>query len=87
MTSTEGFVPPPYPYDRLDRFTSAAARLEGGVVDLSIGTPCDPPPRFVVDALASSDSERGYPPSIGTMALRAAVRGWMSRRFDLDVVR
>jgi succinyldiaminopimelate transaminase len=85
MTSPEGFVPPPYPYDRLDRFTSAAARLEGGVVDLSIGTPCDPPPRFVVDALASSDSERGYPPSIGTMALRAAVRGWMSRRFDLDV--
>lgn len=85
MHTAEGFVPPPYPYDRLDRFAAAAATLEGGAVDLSIGTPCDPPPRFVIDTLASSDSERGYPASIGTATLRAAVRGWMQRRFDLDV--
>ena len=57
----DAFVPPPYPYDRLSGLLEAANRLDGGVVDLSIGTPCDPPPAFVVEAMATSDTERGYP--------------------------
>ncbi len=81
----EGFVPPPYPYDKLDRLAALCAAHAGGMVDLSIGTPCDPPPAAVIDALASSDSERGYPPSIGTVALRSAIRSWIERRFGLDV--
>ena len=83
--AAEGFVPPPYPYDRLDRLAKICAGHEGGVVDLSIGTPCDPPPAAVIAALASSDSERGYPPSIGTPDLRRAIVGWVHRRFGLDV--
>ena len=47
ITDRPGFVPPPYPYDRLDRFKPLADRLDGGLVDLSIGTPIDPPPRAV----------------------------------------
>ncbi|HZX54097.1 MAG TPA: aminotransferase class I/II-fold pyridoxal phosphate-dependent enzyme, partial [Ilumatobacteraceae bacterium] len=80
-----GFVPPPYPYDRLDRFVPYANAHEGGVVDLSIGTPCDPPLDSVVAALSTSNAERGYPPSIGTDALRQAIRAWLQRRFELDV--
>jgi succinyldiaminopimelate transaminase len=83
--SPAGFVPPPYPYDKLDRLAAICAAHEGGIVDLSIGTPCDPPPPAVIAALASSDSERGYPPSIGTAGLRGAIRSWIQRRFDLDV--
>jgi succinyldiaminopimelate transaminase len=83
--AAEGFVPPPYPYDRLDRLATICAAHDGGVVDLSIGTPCDPPPPAVIAALASSDSERGYPPSIGTPDLRRAIVGWVHRRFGLDV--
>jgi succinyldiaminopimelate transaminase len=83
--SPAGFVPPPYPYDKLDRLAAICATHEGGIVDLSIGTPCDPPPPAVIAALASSDSERGYPPSIGTAGLRGAIRSWIQRRFDLDV--
>ena len=49
-----GFVPPPYPYDRLDRLKPLAERFDGGLVDLSIGTPCDPPDEAVLTALASS---------------------------------
>ena len=45
------------------------------MVDLSIGTPCDPPPPAVVAALSTSDTERGYPPSIGTVELREAASG------------
>ena len=62
---TTGFVPPPYPYERLDSFKPLATSYDGGLVDLSIGTPCDPPPASVITALAASNSERGYPPSIG----------------------
>lgn len=84
-SADDGFVPPPYPYDRLDQLIKVAGALPGGAVDLSIGTPCDPPPPAVVAALSTSNLERGYPPSIGSEALRTAIRGWIRRRFDLDV--
>jgi succinyldiaminopimelate transaminase len=85
MPATEPFVPPPYPYERIDRFKPLAEHFEGGLVDLSIGTPCDPPPASVIEALSSSDSERGYPPSVGTPRLRRAAADWIARRFDVDV--
>ena len=84
-TSTEPFVPPPYPYERIDRFKPLGDRFDTGIIDLSIGTPYDPPPAAVVEALASSNAERGYPPSIGSLPLREAIGRWMGRRFDLDV--
>ena len=80
-----GFVPPPYPYDRLDRLKPLAERFDGGLVDLSIGTPYDPPDEAVLTALASSGTERSYPPSVGSPALRAAAVRWMERRFDVAV--
>ncbi|MDQ3469890.1 MAG: aminotransferase class I/II-fold pyridoxal phosphate-dependent enzyme [Actinomycetota bacterium] len=85
MTAASGFVPPPYPYDRLDRLVPVAACHDGGVVDLSIGTPVDAPPASVVEAFSTSGAERGYPASIGTVALREAVARWLRRRFEIDV--
>ena len=82
---TGGFEPPPYPYDPLDRLKPLADGHEGGLVDLSIGTPCDAPPASVVAALASSGTERGYPSSVGTAAFREAAVGWMGRRLGVDV--
>ena len=82
---TEAFVPPPYPYDRLDAITAIAARHSGGAVDLSIGTPCDAPPPAVIEALADPRLARGYPPSIGTLALREAAAGWIARRLGAKV--
>ena len=81
----QGFVPPPYPYDRLDKFKPLADKFEGGLVDLSIGTPCDAPSAAVVAALSASNSERGYPPSIGSEALRNAAQNWMQRKFEISV--
>ncbi len=79
------FVPPPYPYDRLAEIAEIASRHDGGLVDLSIGTPCDPPPASVVRALGTSGAERSYPTSTGSAALREAAAGWMSRRFGVSV--
>jgi succinyldiaminopimelate transaminase len=82
---SEPFVPPPYPYDRLDRLRPLSDGFDGGVIDLSIGTPFDPPPASVIEAFGSSNAERGYPASVGSLPLRSAVRRWMGRRFDIDV--
>jgi succinyldiaminopimelate transaminase len=82
---TQGFTPPPYPYDRLDKFKPLAQKHEGGLVDLSMGTPCDAPAPAVVAALSSSNAERGYPPSIGSDALRNAAQAWMQRKFEISV--
>ncbi|MFZ0664773.1 MAG: aminotransferase class I/II-fold pyridoxal phosphate-dependent enzyme, partial [Acidimicrobiales bacterium] len=83
--STSPFVLPPYPYDRLGEIDRIASKHEGGAVDLSIGTPCDPPPFQVVEALAASGAERGYPASVGTSELRQAAAGWMSRRLGVHM--
>lgn len=82
---THGFVPPPYPYERLDEVAAIAAQHDGGAVDLSIGTPCDPPPADVLAALSAGDTARGYPPSIGTAAFRQAAAGWIVRRLGASV--
>lgn len=79
------YVPPPYPYDRLDAYKPLCDAFEGGCVDLSIGTPVDPPPAAAVEALSHSNAERGYPPSIGILPLREAVSRWIERRFGVSV--
>jgi succinyldiaminopimelate transaminase len=82
---SERFVPPPYPYERLDDVITLAAEHDGGAVDLSIGTPCDPPPVEVVAALASGPTVRGYPPSLGTASFREAAASWLRRRLHVTV--
>ena len=82
---TPGFVVPEYPYDGLDAARELAMRLPGGVVDLSIGTPTDPPPPAALDALARGEGVRGYPPSIGSLDLRQAVQQWEKDTFGAEV--
>lgn len=86
MATVVPFVPPPYPYERLDALKQIADAQPGGVVDCSIGTPCDPVPDLV--AAAAADAARlsmGYPPSAGTAALHDAAAAWMARRLGVDV--
>jgi aspartate/methionine/tyrosine aminotransferase len=81
----EPFVPPVYPFDKLTELADLAAAHAGGAVDLSIGTPCDPPPAAVIEALGHSGAERGYPTSLGSVELREAAAAWMERRFGVSV--
>ena len=74
---------PPYPYDRLSGLAKLAEAQPGGMVDCSVGTPCDPPAPAVIEALASSGTERGYPASAGSSELRDAAAHWLIRRFGL----
>lgn len=85
MVVKGSFRPPPYPYERLQGLRERAAALAGGMVDCSIGTPCDAPPPAVVRALAVSGAERGYPPSAGNPALRRAAAEWVGRTFGVEL--
>ena len=46
-----GFVPPPYPHDRLGELRAIAEAAPGGLIDCSVGTPVDPLPEVVRRAL------------------------------------
>ena len=83
--SDGGWSPPPYPYDRLSSLKEVASAHEGGLVDLSVGTPGDPAPDPVLRALAEASGTVGYPPSIGTPELRRAAAAWMRRRLGVEV--
>ncbi len=74
-----GWVPPPYPYDRLGPLKELASAHPGGLIDCSIGTPFDQPPAEVVAAIAASDVANRYPPSIGTAEFRTAAADWLNR--------
>lgn len=83
-----GFAPPPYPYERLNDVRARAQERfadRGGLVDCSIGTPCDAPPDAVLAAMATSGTERGYPTSPGSPEYRRAAAAWLSRRFGVTV--
>jgi aspartate/methionine/tyrosine aminotransferase len=56
---------PDYPWDTMAPYRAVAAEHPGGVVDLSIGTPVDPTPLVVQDALASAADAHGYPTTHG----------------------
>ena len=71
---------PDFPWDSLAPFAATARAHPGGVVDLSIGTPVDPTPAVLRQALAAAADAPGYPQTHGTPALRAAVAGWFGRR-------
>jgi succinyldiaminopimelate transaminase len=54
-------------------------------VDLSVGTPVDPVPGLVQDALRAAANAPGYPATHGTPALREAAAGWLARRHGVTV--
>lgn len=75
---------PDFPWDSLAPFGDIARKYSDGAIDLSIGTPVDPTPQFIQDALiAHSDSPR-YPLTMGTPELREAMRNWAVSRLEIS---
>ena len=76
---------PDFPWDSLapykERASAVSADLPGGaLVDLSVGTPVDPTPAVVQEALRGAADAPGYPQTWGTPELRGAVAAWFERR-------
>jgi succinyldiaminopimelate transaminase len=76
---------PAFPWDLLVPAAQRARAHPDGIVDLSVGTPVDPVPRVVQDALAASADSPGYPSTAGTAALKEAAAGWLARRHGVSV--
>jgi succinyldiaminopimelate transaminase len=57
----------------------------GGIVDLSVGTPVDPVPALVREALCAASDVPGYPATAGTRKLREAAAAWLARRHQVTV--
>jgi succinyldiaminopimelate transaminase len=74
---------PDFPWDQLTEHAARARAHPGGIVDLSIGTPVDPTPQVVQDALAAAADSPGYPVTVGRPETRQAALDWMARRFGV----
>ncbi|MFD7181956.1 bifunctional succinyldiaminopimelate transaminase/glutamate-prephenate aminotransferase [Streptomyces sp. NPDC059904] len=71
---------PTFPWEKLEPYKKTAAAHEGGIVDLSVGTPVDPVPELIQKALIAAADSPGYPTVWGTPELRDALVGWSERR-------
>jgi succinyldiaminopimelate transaminase len=76
---------PPFTWDRIAPLGEKAGLHPDGSVDLSMGTPVDPVPSVVRDALAGASDAPGYPATAGTAALRTAAADWLARSLAVSV--
>ena len=73
-----------YPWDKVVPFRERASQHPDGICDLSIGSPIDPTPQVVRDALVAATDAHGYPTAAGTPEVRAAIGAWYARRLDVE---
>lgn len=69
-----------YPWDAVVPFRERAAQHGDGLVDLSVGSPVDPTPEIIRQALTEATDAHGYPQTVGTPSLREAIVDWYARR-------
>ncbi len=74
-----------YDWSRLKTVRQAARQSDFPSVDLSVGTPVDPVPDAVCEALGAAADFRGYPPAAGTCELTEAISGWFKRVRGVDL--
>ncbi|MEV0287777.1 MULTISPECIES: succinyldiaminopimelate transaminase [unclassified Kribbella] len=77
---------PDFPWDKLAPYKQKAAAHPDGIVDLSIGSPVDPVPDLIQQALADAADAPAYPTTIGTSTVRQAAVDWMARRLEVPGV-
>ncbi|MET3175813.1 UNVERIFIED_ORG: succinyldiaminopimelate transaminase [Arthrobacter sp. UYCu721] len=75
-----GLSLPDYPWEAMAPYLAKASEHPGGAVNLSIGTPVDPTPALIQDALRAAADAPGYPTVHGTIPLREAIAAWFERR-------
>ncbi|WP_304610796.1 succinyldiaminopimelate transaminase [Salinispora sp. H7-4] len=75
---------PEFTWDALEAAAALAAAHPGGLINLSIGTPVDPVPPSIRQALADASDAPGYPLTAGSPALRAAMVAWAARACGAD---
>lgn len=76
----------PYPFEELDRRKAEAVASGRELIDFGVGDPHEVTPGFIRDALRDAiEPVSSYPRAAGLPELRAAVAGWVGRRFGVQV--
>lgn len=75
---------PEYPWELLKPYIEKAKGYEHGAVDLSVGSPVDPTPPIIQDALIASTNAPGYPSTGGSLEFKNAVVEWFARRRGVE---
>jgi len=79
---------PPYLFLEIDK-AKRKARSEGrDIIDLGVGDPDIPTPKYIIEALYQAAQDPGnhrYALDQGMPALRRAIEGWYNRRFGINL--
>ena len=77
----------PYPFERLRVLHSSVTPNPAyQPISLGMGEPRHATPQLIKDAITSNLAGlANYPGTLGEPALRQTIRGWLKRRYDLDV--
>ncbi|HEX4057707.1 MAG TPA: succinyldiaminopimelate transaminase [Galbitalea sp.] len=76
---------PDFPWDALVGFAERARAHPDGMIDLSVGSPVDPTPQVIRDAIASATDAHSYPQTAGSVPLREAIVAWYARRRGVEL--
>jgi succinyldiaminopimelate transaminase len=76
---------PEYPWQKLKPYQAIAEQHAKGMVDLSVGSPVDPTPKIIQDAIRDSTNAPGYPSTGGSLEFRTAVAEWFGRRRGVEL--
>lgn len=78
----------PYPFEKLrELFAGVTPRADLAPISLGIGEPKHPTPPFIEKALMHAVAGlSNYPSTIGGEPLRAAIAGWLERRYGVPPV-
>lgn len=79
----------PYDWGRVDVYRRQAKAVADHIIDLSVGSPVDPVPSRVRQALATAADEanaHGYPAAAGTASLRTSITDWLLNCRGVDLI-
>lgn len=79
---------PKYLFAEIDKKKALAIEKGIDLIDLSIGDPDLPTPKYIIDSMKKAlddPSNHNYPPYEGTKEFRKAVADWYKRRFNVEL--
>ncbi len=79
---------PPYLFVEIDRLKRQAREEGRDIIDLGIGDPDQPPPKFIIDSLCgalTSDGVHKYALDMGQPEFRIAIGDWYRTRFGINL--
>jgi succinyldiaminopimelate transaminase len=76
---------PDFPWDALIPYGARARTHPDGIIDLSVGSPVDPTPALIRDALSAATDAHSYPQTSGSVPLREAIVAWYARRRGVEL--